>query len=109
MSNTKTNSQGHVKILPAGIEIPIQGESCLLHLLVKNKVEISHVCGGFASCGTCRIHVESSLNDLPPREGLELEMAEDRGFSAHERLSCQLCPYPGLVVSIPKNKKGTYK
>lgn len=109
MSNTKTQSQGHVKILPAGIQIEIQGESCLLHLLVKNKVEISHVCGGFASCGTCRVHVESSPHDLPPRDGLELEMANDRGFVVTERLACQLCPYPGLVVSIPKNKKGSNK
>jgi ferredoxin, 2Fe-2S len=109
VSNTKDKPTGHVKILPDGIEVTIRGESCLLHIFKKNHIDISHVCGGFASCGTCRVHVESNLNDLPPREGLELEMAEDRGFQEYERLSCQLNPYDGLVVSIPKNKKGTNK
>lgn len=109
MSNTKAKPTGHVKILPEGIEISIQGESCLLALFMKHKIEITHVCGGFASCGTCRIHVKSNLNDLPPREGLELEMAQDRGFVDHERLACQLPPYPGLEVTIPKNKKATNK
>ncbi len=109
VSITKAKNVGHVKILPEGREIPINSESCLLALFMKYKIEISHVCGGFASCGTCRVHVKSDLNDLPPREGLELEMAEDRGFVDFERLSCQLTPYPGLEIMIPQNKKGSNK
>jgi ferredoxin len=52
------------------------------------------------SCGTCLVRVESDLADLPPREELEGEMAECRGFAPRERLACQLPASDGLAVFV---------
>lgn len=76
-------------------------EKPLLELLLKNKIEISHSCGGFGSCGTCRVFVENYVEKPAPPEGIELEMALDRQFQGNERLSCQLFPAAGMVVRIP--------
>jgi 2Fe-2S ferredoxin len=74
----------------------------ILELAIRSKIDLPHSCGGNATCGTCRVFVENNVDKLPPREGVELEMAEDRGFAANERLSCQIPPVHGLVLRIPK-------
>ncbi len=66
-----------------------QGES-LLEACIRKKIPISHSCEGMASCGTCRVIITSDLNLLPPRNSLEQEMADDRGFKPEERLACQM-------------------
>ena len=84
------------------IEVQAGSQASVLHLALENNLQIAHSCGGFATCGTCRVIVESSVEKLPPPEGLELEMAQERGFTAHERLCCQLIPVEGLVLRVPK-------
>lgn len=84
-----------------GFDIEILNKGTLLELLLQNKIEIFHSCGGMGSCGTCRVYVESPMEELPKRNEIENEMAESRGFSDNERLSCQLKPYPNLCVRIP--------
>lgn len=54
--------------------------------------EVLALCGGFASCGTCHVHVEESwLDRLPPMRADEHELL---GFSdwraANSRLACQI-------------------
>jgi len=67
--------------------------------------EILALCGGFASCGTCHVHVaEDWLERLPPMRGDEDELL---GFSdwreANSRLSCQI-PFTealdGIAVTV---------
>lgn len=82
-------------------QIEYTTESSVLELAIEKGIEISHSCGGHGTCGTCRVFVEKSVDKLLPRNEIELEMAEDRGFSENERLSCQIHPVPGLVIKIP--------
>ena len=112
MSKIKTNgspkkNEDVVEISPSGIKLLINLENNLLDLFLNNNVEISHSCEGNATCGTCRVIVKSDLSVLPARQALEQEIADERKFNDDERLSCQLCPFNGLVVSIPpvKGKK----
>lgn len=67
----------------------IKKEDNLLQLCLTHKIPISHSCEGMASCGTCRIIVTDGLENFPPRNELESEMAEDRKFDSNERLACQ--------------------
>jgi ferredoxin len=90
-----------IVFLPSEKTCRIQAETSVLEVALKNKVEISHSCGGMGSCTTCRVLVQSDLTQLPERNELEQEIAEARGFSAEERLSCQLPPLAGLVVKVP--------
>jgi 2Fe-2S ferredoxin len=67
--------------------------------------EILGLCGGFASCGTCHVHVaEAWLDRLPPMRADEEELL---GFSdwleANSRLACQI-PFTdaldGIAVAV---------
>lgn len=92
-----------VKVGSKSLDFEMTSEESLLELLLRNDVEIFHSCGGMGICGTCRVYVESSVGELPQRNEIESEMAEDRGFSESERLSCQLSPHPGLCIRIPES------
>jgi 2Fe-2S ferredoxin len=82
------------------VEISFTGEISLLRLVLKRGLEISHSCDGNASCGTCRI-VVADESELPERNELEQEIANDRGFTANERLACQLLAKRGMKIRIP--------
>jgi len=73
----------------------------LLQGLLDAGVEISHSCGGNGTCGTCRVEVLSDPNQLKPRNDIEAEMAEDRGFERSERLACQLQVACDFKIKIP--------
>lgn len=77
-----------------------QGGSVLEALLI-SKTEWEHSCGGMGTCGTCRMIVVDGLDLLPERNEIEEELAQDRGFKQNERLACQNCPCPGLVIRRP--------
>lgn len=95
-----------VHIINEGLDISLKDETSTLELLLKNDIEIDHSCGGMGSCGTCRVLVKSNLQDLPERNEVEQERASDLSFDENERLTCQLCPYAGLVIEIPKITAG---
>ena len=84
------------------LKIQAGNQSSVLQLALDHKIQIEHSCGGFATCGTCRVYVEKDVEKLAPAEGLELEMALGRGFAANERLSCQILPCDGLIVKVPR-------
>ncbi len=94
------NNRGFVKILPQEKNIPIENEATLLELLLKNKIQINHECDGNATCGTCRVFIESNINDLPKRNELEQDMADDRQFSDRERLACQTPVLKNMTIKI---------
>lgn len=90
-----------VLFLPQSQSCAIRGEESVLELALKNEIAIEHSCGGMGSCTTCRVIVESPVDELPPRNELESDIAEMRAFEPKERLSCQLAPFAGLVVRVP--------
>jgi ferredoxin, 2Fe-2S len=61
----------------------------ILEILVDNKIEIDHSCGGNGTCGTCRIILIGPPKALSLVNSIELEMSQDRNFSPNERLACQ--------------------
>lgn len=73
----------------------------LLELCIKHKIDINHSCEGMGSCGTCRVLIDEGLDGLPPRNEIEQEMADDRGFEPRERLACQLETLSGFSFTIP--------
>ena len=72
----------------------------ILELAIDHKIPLSHSCGGSGSCGTCLIRLEHSKGELPPREELEEEMANERDFEKDERLACQVVAEVGMVAII---------
>ena len=88
--------------LPSGKRASFDSSPTVLELALKQGVALAHSCGGMGSCGTCLVRIESDLTLIPGRESPELEMAEDRGFAACERLACQLTAHDGLIARTPE-------
>lgn len=91
-----------MKITIDSVVFESKTQESVLEVLLEKEFDINHSCGGMGSCGTCRIIVSHPLEDLPERNEIEKEMAEDRGFSHRERLACQLEPIDGLIANTPK-------
>ncbi|AHI07314.1 hypothetical protein BDW_14070 [Bdellovibrio bacteriovorus W] len=75
-------------------------EESVLEAAERVKISIYNTCGGNGTCGTCRVRIHSDLSELPDRNEIESEFAEDRGFAANERLACQLVPDKSLIVEV---------
>jgi ferredoxin, 2Fe-2S len=91
-----------IHFLPLDRSCGFSHEQSVLEVALKNGIEIPHSCGAMGSCTTCRVFVEKCPSPLPPRNELEHDIAEMRGFADQERLSCQLPPVDGLVVRVPE-------
>ncbi|WP_413576332.1 2Fe-2S iron-sulfur cluster-binding protein [Bdellovibrio sp. HCB290] len=98
----KSKSGKCITFLPDNrIALVSQKDRSVLDVAVREGLPLNHTCGGFGTCGTCRVFVREGLEKLPPRNDVELEMSEDRGFANFERLACQTEPVDGLVCEIP--------
>jgi len=96
-----------IHFVPLEKSCDFKGESSVLEIALNNGIEIAHSCGGMGSCTTCRVVVVFSPTALPPRNELEQDIADMRGFTDQERLSCQLPPIEGLVLRVPDSETGT--
>lgn len=102
-SLVKPKSGKYITFLPDDKNVLVSHkDQSVLDVALRQGLALDHTCGGFGTCGTCRIFVREGLENLPPRNEIEAEMAEDRGFKEQERLACQTPPVEGLVVEIPK-------
>lgn len=91
----------YINFLPDHPHVPVsQIDQSVLDVALRAGIEINHTCGGYGTCGTCLVQVVEGLEKLEPRNEIESEMAEDRGFRNEERLACQTCPVAGLSVQI---------
>lgn len=73
----------------------------ILEASQRTKSPLDSSCGGFGTCGACRIVVEAGAEKLGDRNEIELEMAADRDFDENERLACQIHPSEGVRVRRP--------
>ena len=99
MENTKKLPPGPIQF--EGQILDVRKPQSVLKRLLAEGLPIDHSCGGNATCGTCRVIVEAPLENLPERSEIETEFADERGFLANERLSCQLPCFQGLKISRP--------
>lgn len=72
----------------------------LLEHLNRLNIPIDQSCGGFGTCGTCKITVLYNAQNLSPRNDIENDMSLDRGFEENERLSCQTYMKGSVKISI---------
>lgn len=84
------------------VRIEASEQRTLLQTLLKAKIKIDHVCGGNATCGTCRFFLING--SVTSRTKLEMQMVEDRNMNDNERLSCQTKPKSDLILKIPSLK-----
>lgn len=102
---SQAKSGNYIKFLPEDRDVLVSHkDATVLDVALRAGIPLDHTCGGHGTCGTCLVNVLSGLADLGSREEIEQEMANDRHFSNHERLACQIAPAAGLVVQIRSSK-----
>lgn len=86
---------------PGEKECEFDGHPSILEVALSHEVPLNHSCGGMGSCTTCRVIVEKGLEKMDPRNQVEKDHTEARGFGDEERLGCQASAIDGIVVKIP--------
>lgn len=84
----------------APVEAP-QG-SVLLHIARAGDIDLSHYCGGMASCGTCRVEIVRGAENLSPIDGRERMVLGYESATAGHRLACQARVLGPVEVKIPR-------
>ncbi|RKD18636.1 ferredoxin [Pelobium manganitolerans] len=86
------------------VEVPEDINLNLMEVLKASEYNILATCGGMALCATCRVEVESGLEQLQPAGDQELDMLDMLPDAATEsRLACQLRvnqQLEGIVIRI---------
>ena len=72
----------------------------ILNNLLREGEPISHVCGGKAQCGTCRIEIIKGADKLSRKTGIEVTRLSALGNPVNVRLACQTYTYGDISVRI---------
>ncbi len=82
-------------------EIETSPAVSLLNALLRNGVRISHLCGGRARCGTCRVRILEGERFLSPMGEEERIRLTERGpLPEHVRLACQSYTWGTIVIRV---------
>jgi len=93
---------GQVRIVINGDEssaLTAERGGSLLNALRANSILVPAACGGKATCGMCRVHVESGGGQLTATEQSHINRAEAR---QGERLACMVRLREDLHIEVPK-------
>jgi ferredoxin len=72
----------------------------VLNSLMRAGVQIKHMCGGKAQCGTCRYKVLKGAEYLSPIRPLERIRLDALGNPEDVRLGCQSFTYGDIEIEI---------
>lgn len=82
--------------------VEVSGGHSILQAAVLNGIDISHYCGGMASCGTCKVEVVDGAENLLPPDGREQMVLGSQSTAAGHRLACQARVVGPVTVRIPR-------
>jgi 2Fe-2S ferredoxin len=99
--NSATKKPSSIKFLNFNKNCAYEGFQSILEVALAHEIKLNHSCGGMGSCTTCRVFIQKGADKLEPRNELEQEHAQMRGFKQNERLGCQTLAKNGLEVLIP--------
>ena len=74
----------------------------VLHQLQAHFIDHMHECGGKGRCTTCKLKIESGMENLTPLTWAEKQYRQQHLLNDDERLACQISAKGDLRVSVPK-------
>lgn len=86
-------------IYRSGPTVRVAPGPTLLEISRMKDVPHASVCGGRARCSTCRVGIESGLENLPPPTAAEAMTLMSINAPANVRLACQIRPLHALTVT----------
>jgi ferredoxin, 2Fe-2S len=93
-----------VTLQPIGKSGEVADGTNLLQAAEQFGFELRHDCGGFANCSTCRVVIESGMENLSEIEFDEENMLDVAGLVPPYRLACQAKVHGDVVVRVPDNE-----
>ncbi len=90
---------------PQGVCGEIAEGASLLDAAERLGVKLRHDCGGFATCGTCRVFVVEGMENLTTINLDEANMLKEARLTTPYRLSCQANIRGNVVVQVPDEEK----
>ncbi len=78
-----------VEYLPDKIKVEEDENLSILQISLKNQIPHTHVCFGEAQCSTCRVEILEGIENVSPRNSLEIALAKKKGWDERIRLACQ--------------------
>lgn len=89
-----TFNGGAPAVVPAGTTVLVAARH--------QDIDISHYCGGMASCGTCRVVIREGADNLSPIEPREQMVLGHESASSGDRLACQARILGPVSVKVPR-------
>ena len=83
-------------------EVEVNNGDTLLSAALALNLDVNHYCGGFCSCGTCRVEVVSGAENLSKPRGNEEMVLGSSNHAAGNRLACQARAHGPVVIRIPE-------
>jgi len=80
-----------------GDTIRTEGGVSLLEAAEMHDLPHANICKGRGRCGTCRVRIMSSSDELPPPSAVEQQTLERFECPENVRLACQLVPASGKI------------
>jgi adenylate cyclase len=87
--------------LPDNQEFLVEPGETLLAATLRHGIPHVHSCGGHARCSTCRVLVLDGLEQLPPRNAQEQELADRIHLPDGIRLACQTTATADVRIRRP--------
>jgi len=85
---------------PSGVTVEIRPGTTLLEASRIGGIPHASVCGGRGRCSTCRVHVDTGIENLPAASPAETAVLSRIGAGPNVRLACQARP-TGPVAMTP--------
>jgi ferredoxin len=92
-----------IRVLNPDVVVKTSAAVSILNTLQREGVQIKHLCGGKAICGTCRCKIlegEQYLSPIKERERIRLEAL---GNPEKVRLACQTYTFGDITIEIVLN------
>ena len=95
-------------IHPQGVSGEVEPNTSILEASKILGFPLTHDCGGNASCTTCRVEVETGLENLSEIDFDEQDLLDRESLTeACHRLGCQARIVGDVVVRVPLQKFGS--
>ena len=93
---------------PQGLSGEVEPNTSILEASKILGFPLTHDCGGNASCTTCRVEVETGLENLSEIDFDEQDLLDRENLTeAFNRLGCQARIVGDVVVRVPLQKFGS--
>jgi ferredoxin len=89
-----------IRIQNTGQVVKASAAISILNTLMREGVQIKHVCGGKALCGTCRFRVIDGHRFLSPVKEREQMRLDALGNPKDVRLACQTHTFGDITIEI---------